>query len=150
MSHNIKFDPEFYFNFNSSILGSLSPKSFIPKPSFDPWGFHSHTSVTLCQFNGKIKKLTRNDGFGDADDHRTKAVYTFSHFTAICTQQNIILCDLQGKICDFADLSSFSHLFITFQVCLTITRSCVWSIPKAICTFLIHKIYTIRNEPWSL
>ena len=115
MSHNIKFYPEFYFNFNSSILGSLSPKSFIPKPSFDPWGFHSHTSVTLCQFNGKIKKLTKNDGFGDADDHLTKAVYTFSHFTAIYTQQNIILCDLQGKICDFADLSSFSHLFNTFS-----------------------------------
>ncbi|KAF8952860.1 hypothetical protein BDZ97DRAFT_1909005 [Flammula alnicola] len=58
------------------------------------------TPLLPCgELDGKIQKFTGNDEFGDANDHLTKAIHAFSHFTAVYTQKNIVLCDLQGEIC---------------------------------------------------
>lgn len=98
MIHNVKFYSEFYFNFNSSILGTLSPSLSSHSRHLTHDTFIATRLLPCGKLDGKIKKFTGNDEFGDADDHLTRAVHAFSHFTAVYTQQNIILCDLQGKI----------------------------------------------------
>lgn len=44
--------------------------------------------------DGEIHKFTGNDEFGDNNDHLTKAIHTFSHFMAVYTHENLVLCDL--------------------------------------------------------
>jgi len=43
-----------------------------------------------------MKKFTGNDDIGDALDHMTKAIHAFAHFSVVYSQNNILLCDLQG------------------------------------------------------
>lgn len=125
MIRDVRFYSEFYFNFNSSILGSLSSSLSSHSHHLTHDTFIATPLLPCGKFDGKIKKFTGNDKFGDADDHLTRAVHTFSHFTAIYTQQNIILCDLQGKICHFLSYQAFLICSMLFQVCLTMTRSCI-------------------------
>jgi hypothetical protein len=73
------------------------------------------TPLLPCgELDGKLRKFTGNEDFGEADDHLTKAMHAFSHFTAVYTQNIIILCDLQGKIGLPPDSITFSHLFDSF------------------------------------
>lgn len=112
-THNLKFYSEFYFNFKGSILGSPIPSLL----SHSHWHYSIHsifiaTLLLPCgELDGKMKKFTRNDEFRDADDHLTKAVYAFAHFTvAVYNQQNTILCDFQGEIWRLSE----SLMFNTF------------------------------------
>jgi Alpha-kinase family len=89
---------EFYFNFKSSILGSLVPS--LSSHSCHLTHIFIATLLLPCgELNGQIKKFTGNEKFGDPENHLTKAIHAFSHFTAVYTQQSIIFCDLQGEIC---------------------------------------------------
>ena len=86
----------FYFNFKGSILGGLVP-SLLSQSRHLPHSLFIATPLLPCgELDGTIKKFTGNDEFGDTHDHLTKAIHAFSHFTAVYTQKNIILCDLQG------------------------------------------------------
>jgi len=44
----------------------------------------------------KVEKFTGNGDIGPASDHMTKAIHAFAHFSAVYTQNNLLICDLQG------------------------------------------------------
>ena len=43
-----------------------------------------------------MAKFTGNGDIGLASDHMTKAIHAFAHFSAVYTQNNLLICDLQG------------------------------------------------------
>ncbi|KAF8900677.1 hypothetical protein CPB84DRAFT_1747345 [Gymnopilus junonius] len=71
-------------------LGMFSKVNLIAMPK--------NVKLSPFQLDGKLKKFTGNDEFSDADNHLTKAVHAFSHFTAVYTQETLVLCDLQVQL----------------------------------------------------
>ncbi|PPQ82660.1 hypothetical protein CVT25_007550 [Psilocybe cyanescens] len=114
--------PKFYFNFENSIFGELVSSLNSSGGESGRCLPHSHFIATLllpCSIlDEKIRKFTGNDDMGDANDHITKAVHAFTHFTALYTHKNIILCDLQGmldhnKVMCLIDPQGHTYVFIS-------------------------------------
>ncbi|KAF8805561.1 hypothetical protein BYT27DRAFT_7224760 [Phlegmacium glaucopus] len=79
---------QFYFNFKMSISGqSTSHLYFIATP------------LLPCRpIDPKVEKFTGNGDIGLASDHMMKAIHAFAHFSAVYTQNNLLICDLQGAL----------------------------------------------------
>jgi hypothetical protein len=84
-------------NFKDSILGHLVPSLTSQSRHLTHSLFIATPLLPCSDVDGGIKKFTGNDEFGDANDHLTKAIHAFSHFTAVYTHENLVLCDLQGN-----------------------------------------------------
>jgi hypothetical protein len=87
---------EFYFNFKKSIFGQV-----IPSPTSNsrplPHLYFIATPLLPCgPVDPKVEKFTGNGDIGPASDHMTKAIHAFAHFSAVYTQKNLLICDLQG------------------------------------------------------
>ena len=87
---------EFYFNFKMSIFGQV-----IPSPTSNsrplPHLYFIATPLLPCgPVDPKVEKFTGNGEIGQASDHMTKAIHAFAHFSAVYTQNNLLICDLQG------------------------------------------------------
>jgi hypothetical protein len=86
---------EFYFNFEKSIIGTLTE---------DSAGFllHHHfiaTPLLPCgTMDAPVKKFTGNGLLGDATDHITSTTHAFAHFSVLYSSNNIVFCDLQGSV----------------------------------------------------
>ena len=70
----------------------------------------------------------------NADDHLTKSIHAFSHFTAIYTHKNLVLCHLQGKIHPtmISNCLAIVSCSIIFKVSMIVKRLCASLIHKAI------------------
>jgi Alpha-kinase family len=89
---------EFYFNFEDSIFGKIVP-SVTSGSRCLPHEYFIATPLLPCSaVDGLVKKFTGNDSIGDANDHLTKAVHAFAHFSVIYSHSNILFCDLQGQL----------------------------------------------------
>ncbi|KAJ7891731.1 hypothetical protein B0H13DRAFT_2276905 [Mycena leptocephala] len=94
------FLASFRFHVDGAILGTLQPLS---DSDVDPDARLPHlkflaTRLLPCGPAHKpIQKFTGNDDCGPAPtDDLTMALHAFSHFTAVYTNNDAILCDLQG------------------------------------------------------
>ncbi|PPQ94491.1 hypothetical protein CVT25_013803 [Psilocybe cyanescens] len=90
--------PKFYFNFKGAILGQI-----IPSPTSGsrplPYLHFLATPLLPCgPVDAPVKKFTGNGSIGNADDHITRAIHAFAHFSVLYSQENLLFCDLQGKI----------------------------------------------------
>ncbi|KAF8804287.1 hypothetical protein BYT27DRAFT_7225417 [Phlegmacium glaucopus] len=90
--------PKFYFNFKTSIFGQV-----IPSPTSNsrplPHLYFIATPLLPCgPVDPKVEKFTGNGDIGLASDHMTKAIHAFAHFSAVYTQNNLLICDLQGAL----------------------------------------------------
>jgi hypothetical protein len=50
--------------------------------------------------DGKIEKFTGSDDAGNPPgpgEHMTTALHAFTHYVAVFSRENLLLCDLQGK-----------------------------------------------------
>ncbi|EDR01156.1 uncharacterized protein LACBIDRAFT_312494 [Laccaria bicolor S238N-H82] len=88
--------PEFYFNFEASIFGKV-----IPTPASGscplPHKYFLATPLLPCRpHDATVQKFTGNGTIGTADDHLTKAIHAFAHFSLVYSSHDILLCDLQG------------------------------------------------------
>jgi hypothetical protein len=89
---------EFYFNFKTSIFGQV-----IPSPTSNgrplPHLYFIATPLLPCgPVDPKVEKFTGNGDIGPASDHMTKAIHAFAHFSAVYSQNNLLICDLQGAL----------------------------------------------------
>jgi len=87
---------EFYFNFEASILGKV-----IPTPASGsrplPHKYFLATPLLPCgPHDAKVQKFTGNGTIGTADDHLTKAIHAFAHFSLVYSSHDVLICDLQG------------------------------------------------------
>ena len=147
MGHNIKFYPEFYFNLNSSILGSLSPSLSFQSHHLTHEAF---IAILLLPCANSMEKSRSSLGMMDLEMLMIilPELYTHSPISQPFTpNKTLFYVIFKARFVILLIYQAFLICSTLFQVCLTMTRTCVWSIPKAICTFLIYKIYIIRNEP---
>ena len=81
-----------------------------------------------------VLALALSAGPENADDHLTKSIHAFSHFTAIYTHKNLVLCDLQGKIHPtmISNCLAIVSCSIIFKVSMIVKRLCASLIHKAI------------------
>ena len=87
---------EFYFNFKTSIFGQVIP-SLTSNSRLLPHLYFIATPLLPCRpIDPKVEKFTRNRDIGPASDHMMKAIHAFAHFSAVYTQKNLLICDLQG------------------------------------------------------
>lgn len=92
---------EFYFNFKGAILGQI-----IPSPTSEsrplPYLTFLATPLLPCgPLDAPVKKFTGNGTIGDADDHMTRAIHSFAHFSVLYSQESLLFCDLQSEISFF-------------------------------------------------
>jgi hypothetical protein len=88
---------EFYFNFEGSIFGKV-----IPSPTSGsrplPQKYFLATRLLPCgPHDVKVQKFTGNGTIGTAEDHLTKAVHAFVHFSLAYSDNDVLICDLQGE-----------------------------------------------------
>lgn len=91
-----RLSTEFYFNFEGSIFGKV-----IPSPTSGsrplPHKYFLATRLLPCgPHDPKIQKFTGNGTIGPAEDHLTKAIHAFVHFSLIYSGNDVLICDLQG------------------------------------------------------
>ncbi|KAJ7783957.1 hypothetical protein DFH07DRAFT_948945 [Mycena maculata] len=88
--------PRFQFNVEGAILGALEPCA---EPGKDVL-LHIHFLATRLlpgPADLAIQKFTGNQDCGaDPTDSMTMAIHAFSHYVPIYTDNNLVLCDLQG------------------------------------------------------
>ena len=89
---------EFCFNFKTSIFGKV-----IPSPTSNsrplPHLYFIATPLLPCgPVDPKVEKFTGSGDIGPANDHMTKAIHAFAQFSAVYTQNNLLICDLQGTM----------------------------------------------------
>jgi hypothetical protein len=113
---------DFSFNFEGSIYGCL--RSLRESGGRDiPFRHFIATPLLPCgRTDAQIQKFTGSDDIGDAVDDLTMAVHAFAHFSLVYTQNDLLLCDLQGLY--FNLMIFWTHCDIKFQVFLTIVEIC--------------------------
>lgn len=90
--------PKFYFNFKGAILGRIIPS---PTSNSRPLPYLNFLATPLLPcgpVDAPVKKFTGNGSIGDADDHITRAIHAFAHFSVLYSQENLLFCDLQGAL----------------------------------------------------
>ena len=81
---------EFYFNFKGAILGQI-----IPSPTSEsrpiPYLTFLATPLLPCgPLDAPVKKFTGNGTIGEADDHMTRAIHSFAHFSVLYSQESLL------------------------------------------------------------
>ena len=87
---------EFYFNFKTSIFGEVIPSPISNSRPLPHLYFITTPLLPCGRIDPKIEKFTGNGDIGLASDHMTKAIHAFTHFSAVYTQNNLLICNLQG------------------------------------------------------
>ncbi|KAF8800443.1 hypothetical protein BYT27DRAFT_7117444 [Phlegmacium glaucopus] len=88
--------PKFYFNFEASIFGKIIPTPTSGSRAL-PHKYFLATPLLPCgPHDAKVQKFTGNGTIGTADDHLTKAIHAFAHFSLVYSSNDVLICDLQG------------------------------------------------------
>ena len=104
---------EFYFNFEGSIFGKIIPSPTSGgRPQALPQKYFLATRLLPCgPHDLKVQKFTGNGTIGTAEDHLTKAVHAFVHFSLVYSGSDVLICDLQGD-CNCSLIGVFSSRFV--------------------------------------
>ncbi|EDR02755.1 uncharacterized protein LACBIDRAFT_332022 [Laccaria bicolor S238N-H82] len=92
------------FDAHASNKGVVTiPSRIIPSPTSNsrplPYLNFLATPLLPCgPVDAPVKKFTGNGSIGDADDHITRAIHAFAHFSVLYSQENLLFCDLQGAL----------------------------------------------------
>jgi len=106
---------EFRFNLTGAILGHFVDESAITEcPASAPcglpyWDFIATRLLPCGPIDGPIEKFTGNDDVGPGPgpkEHLTVALHAFTHYVAVWSRGNFLLCDLQGLFIIFSIMCS--------------------------------------------
>jgi hypothetical protein len=116
---------EFRFNLAGAILGRFVDESKITEPTPEapcglPYFDFIATLLLPCgPIDAPIEKFTGNDDVGPAPgpkEHLTVALHAFTHYTAVFSRGNLILCDLQGWLNVLHHLHHWGLMFVIRHV----------------------------------
>ena len=68
------------------------------------WDFIATRLLPCGPIDGTIEKFTGNDNVGPSPglkEHLTITLHAFTHYVAVFSRGNFLLCDLQGFVCHF-------------------------------------------------
>ena len=63
------------------------------------WDFIATRLLPCGPIDGSIEKFTGNDNVGPSPglkEHLTTTLHAFTHYVAVFSRENLLLCDLQG------------------------------------------------------
>jgi len=117
---------EFRFNLADAILGPFIDDSKITDPPPDApcglpyWDFIATRLLPCGPVDAPIEKFTGNDDVGPAPGTKeclTVALHAFTHYVAVWSHGNFLLCDLQGWHIRFFSASWWANLW--YKACMT-------------------------------
>lgn len=96
---------EFRFNLNGAILGKfrdVSDIGFEPPPcQLTHFDFIATRLLPCGQIDAPVQKFTGNNDEGGpptAGEYLTVTLHAFTHYVAVFSRGNLLLCDLQGNL----------------------------------------------------
>jgi len=97
--------PKFYFNLVNAILGRFVDNTEVTDSPPDApcglpyWDFIATRLLPCGPIDGFIEKFTGSDNVGPSPglkEHLTITLHAFTHYVAVFSRGNLLICDLQG------------------------------------------------------